>query len=73
MVRWVVMAPIGVRLQQRLHNIVALMMVALLMALGIRRLGYLAAFDRADVMVMANFARRSLAREEEGLSLTSKY
>ena len=30
-------------------------------------------FRRADVMVMANFARRSLAREEKGLSLASKY
>ena len=36
-------------------------------------LSYLAAFDGADVIMMANFARRSLAREEEGLSLASKY
>ena len=36
-------------------------------------LSYLAAFGGADVIMMANFARRSLAREEEGLSLPSKY
>eukprot|EP00956_Cyclotella_meneghiniana_P007445 scaffold10129_cov69-Cyclotella_meneghiniana.AAC.2 len=58
---------------QRLHNFVALGMAALLMVLGIRQLSYLAAFDSADVIVMANFACQSLAREEEGLSLASKH
>eukprot|EP00956_Cyclotella_meneghiniana_P015646 scaffold24087_cov49-Cyclotella_meneghiniana.AAC.1 len=55
------------------YNIVALVMAALLMVLGIRQLSYLAAFDDADVIVMADFAGRSLAREEEGLALASKY
>ena len=66
-------AAIGIRMRWRLHNIVALdERWSSLHFCGVG-LSYLAAFEGADVMVMANFARRSLAREEEGLSLTSKY